>query len=46
MDKTGRIAPPPTAAKSLDAEPEKPIRQQQWSLNSENNGRFVVEDKM
>ena len=52
MDKTGRIASPPAAAKakSLDAaaataELEKPIRQQQWSLDSENNGRFVVEDK-
>ncbi len=45
MDKTGRIAPPGTAAKSAAEEVEKPIRQQQWSLNSENNARFVVEDK-
>jgi pyruvate dehydrogenase phosphatase len=41
MDKTGRIN---KGNNSQDAM-EKPIRQQQWSLPAENNGRFVVEDK-
>jgi len=36
MDKTGRIE---------HGKGEKPIRQQQWSVHSEDNGRFVVEDK-
>ena len=40
MDKTGRIN------KANDPKgSEKPIRQQQWALPSENNSRFVVEDK-
>ena len=48
MDKTGRISPAAittASAPGSSSEIEKPIRQQQWSLNSENNGRFVVEDK-
>ena len=44
MDKTGRISTATPKAKT-EEEIEKPIRQQQWSLDSENNGRFVVEDK-
>lgn len=40
MDKTGRIN------KANDPKShDKPIRQQQWALPSENNSRFVVEDK-
>ncbi|KIX05076.1 uncharacterized protein Z518_05948 [Rhinocladiella mackenziei CBS 650.93] len=39
MDKTGRIDT------GKDGNHEKPIRQQQWDVRSENNGRFVVEDK-
>ena len=42
MDKTGRVSP---ATPTEKLEMEKPIRQQQWSLDSENNSRFVVEDK-
>ena len=46
MDKTGRISNPNSKPSGATAEDmEKPIRQQQWSLNSDNNGRFVVEDK-
>lgn len=41
MDKTGRI----DTGKDGNNQQEKPIRQQQWDLRSENNGRFVVEDK-
>jgi pyruvate dehydrogenase phosphatase len=40
MDKTGRIN------KANDPKgSEKPIRQQQWAVSAENNGRFVVEDE-
>ncbi|KIW18618.1 hypothetical protein PV08_02907 [Exophiala spinifera] len=39
MDKTGRID------NGKAGSGEKPIRQQQWDVKSENNGRFVVEDK-
>jgi pyruvate dehydrogenase phosphatase len=43
MDKTGRISSSRSA--TPDDQMEKPIRQQQWSLNADNNARFVVEDK-
>lgn len=39
MDKTGRID------NGKAGNGEKPIRQQQWDVKSEKNGRFVVEDK-
>ncbi|KAI1616736.1 phophatase 2C family protein [Exophiala viscosa] len=39
MDKTGRIDT------GKDGNREKPIRQQQWDVKPEKNGRFVVEDK-
>ena len=41
MDKTGRINKSNDPKGSM----EKPIRQQQWALPNELNGRFVVEDK-
>jgi pyruvate dehydrogenase phosphatase len=43
MDKTGRVSSNSTSTPSEDI--EKPIRQQQWSVNADNSGRFVVEDK-
>ncbi|KAK5212596.1 [Pyruvate dehydrogenase [acetyl-transferring]]-phosphatase 1, mitochondrial [Exophiala xenobiotica] len=40
MDKTGRIQ-----VDGKGGNGNRPIRQQQWDVNSENNKRFVVEDK-
>ncbi|KPI43019.1 Protein phosphatase-like protein [Cyphellophora attinorum] len=41
MDKTGRVS----NANDPKSKMDKPIRQEQWALPSEDNGRFVVEDK-
>jgi pyruvate dehydrogenase phosphatase len=41
MDKTGRVSNANDPASKMG----KPIRQEQWALPSEDNGRFVMEDK-
>ena len=41
MDKTGRI----DTGKAGENTQDKPIRQQQWDLKAQSEGRFVIEDK-